>query len=104
MVARSKFAHIVYTTHRYDEMIDWYVRVFEATFQHRDDKLTFVTYDDEHHRFAFVNLGPVPEGEEAGGGKRRRGPGVAHVAYTWDDLAGLLGVYTRLRDLATGRG
>jgi catechol 2,3-dioxygenase-like lactoylglutathione lyase family enzyme len=30
MVAPSKFAHVVFNTHRYDEMIDWYARVFEA--------------------------------------------------------------------------
>jgi hypothetical protein len=30
MTDPSKFAHIVYRTHRFDEMIDWYTRVFEA--------------------------------------------------------------------------
>lgn len=95
MVAPSKFAHVVYATHHYEELIDWYTRVFEAKVQHRDEKLAFLTYDEEHHRFAFANLGPPPEGQDAG---KRRGPGVAHVAYTWADLAGLMGVYKRLRD------
>ena len=48
MVAPSKFAHVVFNTHRYDEMIDWYAGVFEARVQHRDDRLAFLTYDDEH--------------------------------------------------------
>jgi hypothetical protein len=60
VTAPSKFAHVVYNTHRYDEMIDWYTTVFEARTQHHDERLTFMTYDDEHHRFAFVNLGPLP--------------------------------------------
>ena len=34
MVAPSKFAHVVYATHHYDEMIEWYTNVFEATTQH----------------------------------------------------------------------
>ena len=55
MAAPSKFAHVVYNTHRYREMIDWYLMVFEARVQHGDDRLTFLTYDDEHHRFAFAD-------------------------------------------------
>ena len=95
MVAPTKFAHVVYATHRYEEMIDWYLDVFEARVQHRNAKLAFLTYDDEHHRFAFANLGPIPDGQD---GKKRRGVGVAHVAYTWDDMPGLMTVYKRLRD------
>jgi catechol-2,3-dioxygenase len=53
MAAPSKFAHVVYQTHRFEEMIDWYTRVFEATVRHKDDKLAFLSYDDEHHRMAF---------------------------------------------------
>src|SRR6185436_11414518 len=45
MVAPSKFAHVVYNTHRYEDMIAWYQRVFEARVQHRDDTRAFRTYD-----------------------------------------------------------
>ena len=95
MPAPSKFAHVVYNTHRYQEMIDWYTTVFEARIQHGDDTLTFMTYDDEHHRFAFFNLGPLPDdAEEPPPGRRQ---GVAHVAYTWADLAELVELYSRLK-------
>ena len=30
MAAPSRFCHVVYKTHRYNEMIEWYQRVFEA--------------------------------------------------------------------------
>lgn len=96
MVAPSKFAHVVYATHRFDEMIDWYLGVFEAKVQHRDQELAFLTYDEEHHRFAFINLGLAPEAETT---HRRQAVGVHHLAYTWDDLAGLVDVYMRLREL-----
>ena len=43
MAAPSKFAHVVYNTHRYEEMIDWYLQVFEARVQHRDERLAFIT-------------------------------------------------------------
>lgn len=95
MTAPSKFAHIVYNTNRYDEMVDWYARVFEARIQHRDDRLTFMTYDDEHHRFAFANLGPLPN--DAPAPRLGRGPGVNHVAYTWRDVGELVNLYDRLK-------
>ena len=56
MARPSKFAHVVYSTRRFDEMVDWYQRVFEATVVYQNPALAFLTYDDEHHRFAFANL------------------------------------------------
>src|ERR1041384_4656797 len=56
MAKPSKFAHVVYSTRRYEEMIDWYQRVFEAKVVYQNPALAFLTYDDEHHRFAFANL------------------------------------------------
>lgn len=95
MTAPSKFAHVVYNTHRYDEMIEWYAKVFEARVLHRDERLTFMTYDDEHHRFAFANLGPLPA--DAAPPRLGKGPGVNHVAYTWNDLGELVALYRRLK-------
>jgi len=92
-IAPSKFAHVVYKTHKFAEMIDWYIKVFDAKVQHRDDRLAFLTYDSEHHRFAFINLG------ESGDERPRRDSdaGVHHVAYTWNNLGELLETYRRLK-------
>jgi catechol-2,3-dioxygenase len=95
MTAPTKFAHVVYNTHRYEEMITWYLNVFEARVQHRDDRLAFLTYDDEHHRFAFANLGPMPDDPPAP--RLGTGVGVHHLAYTWSDLGELVALYTRLK-------
>ncbi len=94
MTAPSKFAHVVYNTHRFDEMIDWYVSVFDARIQHRDHRLAFLTYDDEHHRFAFVNLGPAPSDLPP---RPKVAVGVNHLAYTWNSIAELVDLYTRLK-------
>ena len=94
MVAPSKFAHVVFNTHRYDMMIDWYAEVFEARVQHRDSRLAFLTYDDEHHRFAFVNLGPAKEGAEE---RSAMAPGLNHLGYTWRNIEELMDTYTRLK-------
>ncbi len=37
-------------------MIEWYQRVFEAEVVYQNPVFAFLTYDDEHHRFAFANL------------------------------------------------
>lgn len=96
MVKPVKFAHVVYQTRRYDEMIAWYQAVFEADVVHQDPALAFLTYDDEHHRFAFANLDLLSPG---GGGKDERGSiGVNHVAYTYATVPDLLHTYARLRD------
>lgn len=96
MTAPSKFAHIVYRTHRFGEMIDWYTRVFEAKIRYRDKRFAFLSYDDEHHRMAFVNLGPPPSRSVK---PTTPGPGVHHVAYSWRNLDELLDTYKRLASL-----
>ena len=68
MAKPVKFAHVVYQTRRFDEMIAWYETVFEARVVHRNPALAFMTYDDEHHRFAFANLGLVEACLGDGGG------------------------------------
>jgi catechol-2,3-dioxygenase len=92
MVAPSRFCHIVYRSHRFEEMVEWYIRVFEARVQHRTDKVCFLTYDDEHHRFAIINVDGPPQPDELGPGR------VAHVAYAWKNLGELLENYKRLKD------
>ncbi|MBK7597754.1 MAG: VOC family protein [Acidobacteria bacterium] len=95
MAKPSKFAHVVYSTRRFDEMIDWYQKVFEAKVVHQDPMLAFLTYDDEHHRFAFINMSAFkPDGAEAGG---RAETGVNHVAYTYANPGDLLDTYARLK-------
>ncbi|MGA0604276.1 VOC family protein [Caulobacter sp. KR2-114] len=95
MVKPVKFAHVVYQTRRYAEMIAWYETVFEATVVHRDPALAFLTYDDEHHRIAIANLDLLKPG---GGGADDRGAiGVNHVAYTYASVADLFDTYLRLK-------
>lgn len=90
-----KFAHVVYMTRRFDEMIAWYRNVFEAEVVYENPALAFLTYDDEHHRFAFANLDMMKPG---GGSRDNRGEiGVNHVAYTYGTVGDLLATYGRLK-------
>ncbi len=95
MAKPAKFAHVVYMTRRFDEMIAWYRNVFEAEVVYENPALAFLTYDDEHHRFAFANLDIL---KPANGERDDRGQiGVNHVAYTYGSVADLLHTYERLK-------
>ena len=94
-VRPSKFVHVVYRTRRFDEMLAWYMTVFGANVQYQDPALAFLTYDDEHHRFAFINMDLI---DPDGGGPDDRGAiGVDHVAYTHRSLGDLFDNYEELK-------
>ena len=95
MAKPVKFAHVVYQTRRFEEMLGWYQKVFEADVVYQNPALAFLTYDDEHHRFAFINMSAFkPDGAIAGD---RADTGVNHVAYTYANLGDLLDTYERLK-------
>lgn len=91
----TKFAHIVYRTRRFEQMMHWYETVFGAKVQYQNPGLAFLTYDDEHHRFAFANMSLFqPEGTDT---ERQGAIGADHVAYTYGSLSDLLETYARLK-------
>jgi len=57
-------AHVVYRTRRFEQMLAWYKDVFHARVRHQNPALAFLTYDDEHHRLAFVDLAVIQPGVE----------------------------------------
>ena len=90
----ERFVHVVYRTRRFEQMLQWYQKVFDARVQHQNPVLAFLTYDDEHHRFAFVNLAVVdPDGTET---DKRGLVGVDHLAYTYASLEALFANYEQL--------
>jgi catechol-2,3-dioxygenase len=95
MAKPVKFAHVVYMTRRFDEMIAWYKNVFEAEVIYQNPALAFLTYDDEHHRFAFANLDVLKP--DTSSVDDRGEIGVNHVAYTYASAADLLHNYARLK-------
>lgn len=92
----GKFAHIVYRTRRFEQMLRWYETVFDARIQYQNPALAFLTYDDEHHRFALANLSILqPEENEM---NRHGVIGVDHVAYTYASLNDLFENYAQLKE------
>jgi hypothetical protein len=77
-------------------MLEWYQTVFYATVQYQNPALAFLSYDDEHHRFAIANL-DLLKPDLAGPGHRGM-VGVDHVAYSYAALDDLLDNYERLKE------
>jgi catechol-2,3-dioxygenase len=89
MAKPIKFAHVVLDTNKLREMVDWYLTFLEAEVRHANDYISFLSYDDEHHRIAIV--------DRAKQDKVRGACGMAHVAYTYADVDDLFDNYTRLK-------
>ena len=96
----SKLAHVVYQTNRLKEMRDWYCTVLDARVIYENDHLCFATYDDEHHRVAFVDFGKLSarEADTVLQVKPTEQPGVHHVAFTFGSMREFLDNYVKLKD------
>jgi len=71
------------------------LRKFDAKIQYQNPVLAFLTYDDEHHRFALANLDTLqPDGSET---EKQGLIGIDHVAYTYASLEDLLENYEQLK-------
>lgn len=88
-------AHVVYRTRNFAEMLAWYKEVFHASVQHQNPVIAFLTYDDEHHRFAFIDLSVAQS--DVDDSEKHGLVGVEHVAYTYLSLEDLFEGYTRLK-------
>ena len=92
IVSPSKLAHIVLRTNQYATMLDWYKTVLNAKPAFENESLAFLSYDDEHHRVAILNIPTLAE-QPAGI------TGVHHVAFTYESLRVLLENFERLAAL-----
>ena len=96
----TKLAHVVFQTNQLSAMREWYCAVLGGRVVYENERLSFVTYDDEHHRVAFVDFGPLAPRETRVelGPKATEQPGLHHTAFTFGSMRDLLDTYVRLRD------
>jgi catechol 2,3-dioxygenase-like lactoylglutathione lyase family enzyme len=108
-VAPYKLAHAVLRTAHLDETIRHYEMLLNArmVFDQRPYGAA-ITYDEEHHRLAFV---AVPELADKSAGEGLRvadesgavgldvavAPGLEHLAFVFESLGALLGMYVRAK-------
>jgi catechol 2,3-dioxygenase-like lactoylglutathione lyase family enzyme len=89
-LAPIRFAHAVLQTNQLSRMLEWYRTVLEADVQFANEWIAFITYDEEHHRLAFVaRPGTIDKVPNAAG--------LAHLAYAYADLDELVATYERLK-------
>jgi catechol 2,3-dioxygenase-like lactoylglutathione lyase family enzyme len=91
-MSKPKFAHNVFQTANHEAMRDWYCTVLDAHVVYEDATLTFLTFDDEHHRVALLH--PPVDFKP----KTAVTASLHHSAYTFDSIDGLLERYAMLRD------
>lgn len=89
-ITPSLFAHFVLRTANKKALVDWYCTVLAAHLVFENEFISFVTYDDEHHRVAFIQMPDLKKAPDDAWG-------LAHVAYTFADLGQLLATYRRLK-------
>lgn len=53
--APDDFHHVAWKTMQYDEMIDFYSRLFHCKPLYSSEDITFLAFDGEHHRIAIAN-------------------------------------------------
>ena len=86
----ARFAHAVLNTNNLEAMRKWYSAVLGAETMFANDRIVFITYDDEHHRIALIkrpNLKPAVQGTV----------GLDHLAYAYNSLTELVDAYERLK-------
>jgi catechol 2,3-dioxygenase-like lactoylglutathione lyase family enzyme len=88
-IAPAKMAHVVLRTNRYEEMIAWWRTVLELEPLHASPFITFLTFDEEHHRLAIARLPGLKD-------RVLNAVGVDHFAFSYASLSDLLSTYERL--------
>jgi catechol-2,3-dioxygenase len=90
MTSPIRLAHIVFRTNDLPAMQSWYCEVLEAHVVFGNAHISFITYDEEHHRVALIAVEPfAPRPSE-------KTVGFYHAAFTYKGLQELLDTYDRL--------
>lgn len=86
VISPISLAHVVFRTSQYTEMVEFWATFLGASIVHTDKTLTFLKYDDEHHRIAIIAVpGTTPRPQTAAG--------MHHVAFSFASLSDLVKSY-----------
>jgi catechol-2,3-dioxygenase len=91
-IVPDRLAHIVFRTTDKHALMDWYGKLLSARVVFENKFIGFLTYDEEHHRIAVIEVPNL----ERGNGKT---VGLHHIAFTYASFDDLLSNYERLRDV-----
>src|ERR1700742_4383156 len=79
-------AHVVLQTNQLNTMVEFYKKFLNAHSSYENSYASFLTYDEEHHRIAIVEIPGV--------GKRiPKAAGLQHMAFAYETLEDLAASY-----------
>lgn len=88
----SHLVHVVLRTNKYETMVQYYKDFLGAHASYENEILSFLRYDEEHHRVAIINTAQAPD----------RAPdsiGMDHLAFAFDTLDDLALAYRQRKAL-----
>ena len=60
--APDLFHHVSFKTMNYEKMVNFYQKLFSCKPMYKSKEITFMSFDEEHHRIAIANTSPVYNG------------------------------------------
>lgn len=93
VISPSKLAHVVLRTsaENFKRMSNFYKTFLGGEATYENEFLSFITYDEEHHRVAIA-------GVPGTGPKSLKTSGLEHIAFTFDTLDDLAKAYTQRKE------
>ena len=89
-ICPAKLGHVFLRTTDMPRLRDWYLVVLQARIAYQNEQVSFLTYDDEHHRVGIAQLPGLSASAAPS-------PGLEHTSFTYADLGELLVTYRRLK-------
>jgi catechol-2,3-dioxygenase len=86
VISPQKLAHVVLQTSQFEAMVTYYKTFLGAEASYENAYLSFLTYDDEHHRIAIAGIPGLSP-------KSPTSSGLAHIAFTFPTLEDLALAY-----------
>lgn len=87
----SMLAHVVLRTDKFKIMVDYYKTFLGAEASYENEVLSFLRYDEEHHRIAILGIPNTPA-------KVPDSAGMEHIAFTFDNLDDLVLAYRQRKE------
>lgn len=91
VLSPSALAHVVLRTSNKKAMEDYYTTFLGGRIAHKNDVLSFITYDYEHHRIALITF---PETAP----KIPTTCGLEHIAFTYPTMSDLMLAYRQRKE------
>lgn len=82
----ASLAHVVLRTANLDKMSEFYVNFLGGDVVYSNNMISFITFDEEHHRIALIGIPDTAP-------KMPLTCGLEHIAFTFSNLADLLLAY-----------